>query len=105
PTLLFAWPTSRTAVMGSEQLVGVLSILRDRALQAGKEFDEERHNQTLKDLQQQIDSESRAIFMSGRIYDDGIIDPRDTRTVVALALAACPRFDEDPDRVYGSFRM
>jgi acetyl-CoA carboxylase carboxyltransferase component len=106
PRLLFVWPNSRTAVMGPDQLAGVMSIVaRQAAVAAGREFDEEADARQREALRDQIDHESTAFFMSGRVYDDGIIDPRDTRTVLGLALSACHSNQIRGQRGYGVFRM
>ena len=89
PRFLFAWPSSKMAVMGPQQLAGVLSIVaRQSAAAAGREFDEEADERQRRTVEEQIERESHAFFNSGKIYDDGIIDPRDTRTVLGLALSA-----------------
>jgi acetyl-CoA carboxylase carboxyltransferase component len=89
PRFLFAWPNARSAVMGPQQLAGVLSIVaRQSAASMGKPFDEEADATMRAMVEQQIDSESTALFMTGKLYDDGIIDPRDTRTVLGMCLSA-----------------
>ena len=81
PRLLFSWPNHRIAVMGPEQLAGVLSIVRRQAAErAGAPFDEEADAKLRGAVQGQIEKESYAFFATGRVWDDGIIDPRDTRT-------------------------
>jgi acyl-CoA carboxylase subunit beta len=88
PRFLFAWPSARSAVMGGQQLAGVLSIVsRAAAAAAGRPFDEDADAAMRVAVEQQIDAESLPTFLSGRIYDDGIIDPRDTRTVLGMALS------------------
>src|SRR5207253_11011567 len=89
PRFLFTWPNAKTAIMGPEQLAGVMSIVaRQSAAADGRDFDEDDDAKNRKELEAQVDSESLAMFMSGRLYDDGVIDPRDTRTVLAIALSA-----------------
>ena len=89
---VFIWPNSKTAVMGPQQLAGVMSIVRRAAAQAaGKPFDEEQDAMLRKAVEDQIESESLATFTSGQVFDDGIIDPRDTRTVLGIALSAAIR--------------
>jgi acyl-CoA carboxylase subunit beta len=88
PRLLFTWPTAKTAVMGPQQLAGVLSIVaRQSAASLGKPFDEDADAQMRAAVEEQIERESLALFMSGKVYDDGIIDPRDTRTVLGIGLS------------------
>jgi acetyl-CoA carboxylase carboxyltransferase component len=106
PRFLFAWPNSKMAVMGPQQLAGVLSIVaRQSATAAGREFDEEADAQQRRTVEDQIERESHAFFNSGRIYDDGIIDPRDTRTVLGIALSAVHSNDVRGRRGFGVFRM
>ena len=89
PRLLFTWPGAKSAVMGPAQLAGVLDIVgRQSAAAQGKPYDEEGAALMREMVERQIEAESLALFLSGRMYDDGIIDPRDTRTVLGLALTA-----------------
>jgi acetyl-CoA carboxylase carboxyltransferase component len=89
PRFLFAWPSAKSAVMGPAQLAGVLSIVgRQSAAARGEAYDEEADAAMRATVEEQIESESQALFLSGRLYDDGVIDPRDTRTVLGLCLAA-----------------
>jgi acetyl-CoA carboxylase carboxyltransferase component len=88
PRLLFTWPTAKTAVMGPQQLAGVMSIVaRQSAASLGKPFDEDADARMRASVEDQIERESLALFMTGKIYDDGIIDPRDTRTVLGIGLS------------------
>jgi acyl-CoA carboxylase subunit beta len=89
PRFLFTWPNAKTAVMGPAQLAGVLSIVaRQSAASMGKPFDEDADAAMRAAVEGQIEAESLALFMTGRVYDDGIIDPRDTRTVLGICLSA-----------------
>src|SRR4051812_16936851 len=89
PRFLFTWPNAKSAVMGPAQLAGVLDIVGRASAQArGRDYDEEAAAAMRAAVEQQIETESLALFLSGRLYDDGIIDPRDTRTVLGLALSA-----------------
>jgi acyl-CoA carboxylase subunit beta len=88
PRFLFAWPSAKSAVMGPAQLAGVLSIVsRAAAEAAGRPFDDDADAVMRAAVESQIEAESLPMFLSGRIYDDGIIDPRDTRTVLGLCLS------------------
>ncbi|MCG8421301.1 MAG: acyl-CoA carboxylase subunit beta [Proteobacteria bacterium] len=89
PRFLFTWPNHRIAVMGSKQLGGVLEIIqRQAAAKKGIEVDEQRIAMGKAMLEAQIDKESDPFFASARVWDDGIIDPRDTRSVIAICLSA-----------------
>jgi acetyl-CoA carboxylase carboxyltransferase component len=89
PRFLFTWPSAKSAVMGPAQLAGVLSIVaRQAAAARGQDYDEEADAQMRGYVEAQIEEQSLAPFLSGMLYDDGIIDPRDTRTVLGIALSA-----------------
>src|SRR6266542_286392 len=106
PRLLFTWPASRTAVMGPEQLAGVMSILARASAEAGgRPFDEAADQAVRQAVEDQIEAESRPLFNTGLLYDDGIIDPRDTRTVLGIALSACHSGEVKGTDGYGVFRM
>jgi acetyl-CoA carboxylase carboxyltransferase component len=106
PRFVFAWPNSKTAVMGAEQLAGVLSIVaRQAAMAAGREFDEVEDAKRRKAIEEQIESESPALYLSARVHDDGIIDPRDTRDVLGMCLSAIHSNTVEGRRGFGVFRM
>ncbi|MFC6015505.1 acyl-CoA carboxylase subunit beta [Plantactinospora solaniradicis] len=89
PRFLFTWPNAKSAVMGAAQLAGVLSIVARQAAQAkGRPYDADSDTAMRMMVEQQVESESGALFLSGRLFDDGVIDPRDTRTVLGLCLSA-----------------
>lgn len=106
PRLLFSWPNSKTAIMGPEQLSGVMSIVgRQAAAAAGREFDEKADAKRRAATEERVEGESLALFMSGQCYDDGIIDPRDTRTVLGIGLSMCHTQKISGTRGFGVFRM
>ncbi|WP_336205867.1 acyl-CoA carboxylase subunit beta [Nonomuraea sp. LPB2021202275-12-8] len=89
PRFLFSWPSAKSAVMGPAQLAGVLSIVGRASAEArGQAYDEEADAAMRAMVEAQIEAESLPFFLSGRLYDDGVIDPRDTRTVLGLCLSA-----------------
>jgi acetyl-CoA carboxylase carboxyltransferase component len=89
PRFLFAWPSAKSAVMGPQQLAGVLSIVaRAAAAAKNQPYDEDGDAAMRAYVEGQIEAESLPMFLSGRLYDDGVIDPRDTRTVLGLCLSA-----------------
>ena len=89
PRFLFTWPNHKIAVMGGKQLAGVLDIIqRDAAQKKGIEVDEQRLQVAKMMTEKMIEDQSTALYASARLWDDGIIDPRDTRTVPTLP----PRF-------------
>ncbi|GIH24098.1 acetyl-CoA carboxylase carboxyltransferase subunit [Acrocarpospora phusangensis] len=106
PRFLFAWPSAKSAVMGPAQLAGVLSIVGRAAAEArGQAYDEEADTAMRAMVEAQVEEESLAFFLSGRLYDDGVIDPRDTRTVVGLCLSAINNAAEPAPAGFGVFRM
>ena len=106
PRFLFAWPNARSAVMGPAQLAGVLSIVSRQSAEAkGVPFDEEADATMREMVEAQIEAESLPLFLSGRLYDDGIIDPRDTRTVLGICLSVIDNQPIEGTRGYGVFRM
>ncbi|CAM5439362.1 acyl-CoA carboxylase subunit beta [Streptomyces abikoensis] len=107
PRFLFAWPSAKSAVMGPQQLAGVLSIVaRQSAVARGRPYDDEADAALREMVERQIESESLAMFLSGRLYDDGVIDPRDTRTVLGMCLSAIHSAPVEGVRGgFGVFRM
>ncbi|MFZ2529719.1 MAG: carboxyl transferase domain-containing protein [Rhodococcus sp. (in: high G+C Gram-positive bacteria)] len=106
PRFLFAWPSAKSAVMGGAQLAGVVSIVGRAAAEArGQAFDEAADDAMRAAIEQQIEAESLPMFLSGRLYDDGVIDPRDTRTVVGMCLSAVATAPIDGAEGFGVFRM
>jgi acetyl-CoA carboxylase carboxyltransferase component len=106
PRFLFTWPSARSAVMGPAQLAGVLSIVaRQAAAARGQEYDEAADAAMRAAVEGQIEEQSQATFLSGMLYDDGIIDPRDTRTVLGIALSAAHSAPVAGARGYGVFRL
>ncbi|WP_367135035.1 MULTISPECIES: acyl-CoA carboxylase subunit beta [Streptomyces] len=107
PRFLFAWPSAKSAVMGPQQLAGVLSIVaRQSAVARGRPYDDEADAALREMVERQIEAESLAMFLSGRLYDDGVIDPRDTRTVLGMCLSALHSAPVEGVRGgFGVFRM
>lgn len=106
PRFVFTWPSHRLALMGPKQLAGVLSIIRRQAAQrAGGDFDEAADLARSKAIEEQIDAESTALSVTGRLHDDGIVDPRDTRTVLAIALSAVHSSPIGGAGRFGVYRM
>ncbi len=106
PRFLFAWPSAKSAVMGGAQLAGVISLVGRAAAQArGQDFDEAADEAMRAAVENQIEAESLPMFLSGRLYDDGIIDPRDTRTVLGLCLSAVATAPITGAESFGVFRM
>ena len=106
PRFLFTWPSAKSAVMGPAQLAGVLSIVARQAAEArGQDYDEQADAQMRAYVEEQIEAESLAPFLSGRLYDDAVIDPRDTRTVLGIALSAVHSARRRRHPRFGVFRL
>ena len=100
PNLLFMWPNARISVMGGEQAASVLaSVHRDR--ESWSEADKEAF---MKPIRDKYEAEGHPYFASARLWDDGIIAPRDTRRVLALGLAAAANAPRRETK-FGIFRM
>ncbi|WP_345560806.1 acyl-CoA carboxylase subunit beta [Nonomuraea rosea] len=105
PRFLFSWPSAKSAVMGPAQLAGVLSIVGRASAQAkGQVYDEEADAAMRAMVEAQIEAESLPFFLSGRLYDDGVIDPRDTRTVLGMCLSAVNSAPVPEPAGFGVFR-
>ncbi len=90
PQFVFAWPNARVAVMGGEQAAMVMRIVTEEKMaRAGKAPPEAMLESMRAEILKRFDMESHSLFATARLWDDGIIDPRDTRQVLALALAVC----------------
>jgi acyl-CoA carboxylase subunit beta len=105
PRFLFTWPNHRIAVMGPQQLAGVMDIIKREALiKAAQPVDEEKLAAARIALESQIERESDCYFATARLWDDGIIDPRDTRTVLAISLSAACNRPVEGTMEWGVFR-
>jgi len=103
---VFLWPTAKIAIMGPKQMAGVMSIVRrERAARRGEEVSEETEAAITAAVEYYAEAGSLALYATGRVADDGIIDPRDTRTVIAMALSACHSGPVEGARGYGVFRL
>ncbi|WP_328453914.1 acyl-CoA carboxylase subunit beta [Amycolatopsis sp. NBC_00438] len=106
PRLMFAWPGAKLAVMGAAQLAGVMSIVgRNSAASQGKPFDDDADRARTAAIEAQIETESHAFAVTARLYDDGIVDPRDTRNVLGMSLSAVHSNRVEGRRGFGVFRM
>jgi acyl-CoA carboxylase subunit beta len=106
PRFLFTWPSAKSAVMGPAQLAGVLSIVARAAAEArGQAYDDEADAGMRAFIEQSVEEQSLPFFLSGMLYDDGVIDPRDTRTVLAICLSVIENAPIKGADGYGVFRM
>ena len=105
PRFLWSWPTSRISVMGGEQAANVLSqITRDAKTKKGEKWSVEEEEAFKKPIQARYEAEGHPYYASARLWDDGIIDPADTRSVLALGISAALNAPI-PDTKFGVFRM
>ena len=102
----FLWPMAKIAVMGPKQIAGVMSIVRrGQAARKGLEFDEEADAEIVRQVEAKQEADSLALVASGAISDDGIIDPRDTRTVLGMCLSVVRNRAVEGAPNYGVFRL
>jgi 3-methylcrotonyl-CoA carboxylase beta subunit len=105
PRLLLQWPNARTSVMGGEQAATVLAtIRRDQLKAAGQDWSGDDEAQFMEPIRRQYELQGHPYYASARLWDDGVIDPLDTRRILALALAMV-RNAPTPETRFGIFRM
>ena len=105
PRFLWMWPNARISVMGGEQAAGVLAtVKRDGLERQGKNWPEEDEAEFKKPIIDQYEHQGHPYYSSARLWDDGVIDPADTRRVLGLSLSASLNAPID-DTQYGIFRM
>ncbi|WP_341229646.1 carboxyl transferase domain-containing protein [Nocardioides salarius] len=105
PRFLWMWPNARISVMGGEQAAGVLSTVRRDGLEArGEEWSAEDEEQFKAPIREQYETQGSPYYATARLWDDGVIDPADTRRVLGMGLAATA-YTPIPEPRYGIFRM
>jgi len=105
PRLMFMWPNAKISVMGGEQAAGVLATLqKDAAEKKGQQWTAEQDESFKAPIRAQFEKEGSALYSTARLWDDGIIDPADTRTVLGLGLHAALNQDWEQTK-FGVFRM
>ncbi|KAA1420230.1 acyl-CoA carboxylase subunit beta [Nocardioides humilatus] len=106
PRFLFTWPSAKSSVMGPAQLAGVLEIVaRESAEKKGEVFDAEGFKGIKEMVEAQIEEQSLPYVLSGMVYDDGVIDPRDTRTVLGICLSVIDNQPIEGAMNFGVFRL
>ena len=106
PRFTFIWPATKIAVMGPKQMAGVMSIVgRAAAERRGIEFDEDADAMRAAMVEHHAEERSKGLYATSRVSDDGMIDPRDTRTVVAMVLSVCHNQKVEGAKGYGTWRM
>ena len=105
PRLLWMWPNARISVMGGEQAAGVLAtVKRDQVGREGGDFTPEAEAAIREPILQKYDSEGSPYYSTARLWDDGILDPAETRSALALGLSAAYNAPIPPPK-FGIFRM
>ncbi|MGW5286647.1 carboxyl transferase domain-containing protein [Rhodococcus pyridinivorans] len=105
PRFLWMWPNARISVMGGEQAASVLATVRSDQLDAsGKPWTVEQEEEFKAPIRAQYEEQGNPYYSTARLWDDGIIDPADTRKVLGLALSVCANAPLEPVS-YGVFRM
>ncbi|CAH1724522.1 methylcrotonoyl-CoA carboxylase beta chain, mitochondrial isoform X1 [Aphis gossypii] len=105
PRFMYMWPNSRISIMGGEQAAGVLAqIQNDKKIREGKQLTKEEEKMLKDPVIRQFENEGNPFYSSARCWDDGIIDPVQTRQVLALSLSAIHNSPVQQTK-YGIFRM
>ncbi|WP_026821189.1 carboxyl transferase domain-containing protein [Arthrobacter castelli] len=105
PRFLFTWPASRISVMGGQQASSVLATVRREQIEGrGQEWSAEDEESFKAPIRDQYESQGNPYYSTARLWDDGVIDPADTRTVLGLALDVCANAPMN-DTAFGLFRM
>ena len=105
PRFLFMWPNARISVMGGEQAAGVLAqVKRDQKEASGEDWPEDEEKAFKQPIIDSYEAQGHPYYASARLWDDGVIDPADTRMVLGLALSACLNAPIEETR-FGVFRM
>lgn len=106
PRLLFTLPNHQIAVMGPEQLAGVMQMVqREAAQKMGADIDEEQSKQMRDYMIKEVEKQSNALYATAQLWDDGIIDPRQIRNVLGFSLAVVHNIPIKGTAEYGVFRM
>jgi 3-methylcrotonyl-CoA carboxylase beta subunit len=104
--MLWTWPNARISVMGGEQAAHVLATVRRDGMSArGETWPEDEQTAFMDGIREQYDFQGRPLYASARLWDDGVIDPADTRRILALALDACCNEPNTESSGFGIFRM
>ena len=102
----FLWPTAKIAVMGPEQIARVMSIVRKaKAERKGEKFDEKADAQIREMVEDAAERLSLGLVASSMLTDDGIIDPRDTRTILGFCLSIVNNIPIEGAKEYGVYRL
>jgi 3-methylcrotonyl-CoA carboxylase beta subunit len=105
PRMLWMWPNARISVMGGEQAASVLATLRRDGIEArGEQWTSDDEAAFKTPIREQYETQGHPYYSSARLWDDGVIDPRDTRRILSLAISASLHAPI-PETKFGLFRM
>jgi 3-methylcrotonyl-CoA carboxylase beta subunit len=104
PRFLFMWPNARISVMGGEQAASVLATVRREGLRAGEEWPPAEEEKFKNEIRANYDAQGSPYYSSARLWDDGVIDPAQTRDVLGLCISASLNAAIEPTK-FGVFRM
>jgi 3-methylcrotonyl-CoA carboxylase beta subunit len=105
PNFLFSWPNSRISVMGGEQAAQVMArVTREKKKRRSEEWTHLHEKNLLQEIRDQYEHQGHPYYASARLWDDGIIDPKDTRRILGISLAAC-FYATTPESKFSVFRM
>ena len=106
PRMLWMWPNARISVMGGEQAALVLATVKRDGLKArGENWSDEAQAEFEKEIRARYDHQGHPYYSSARLWDDGVIDPVDTRSVLSIALSAAMNRPRESETPLGIFRM
>jgi 3-methylcrotonyl-CoA carboxylase beta subunit len=104
--MMWSWPNARISVMGGEQAASVLATVRQDGLESrGEKWPADEREAFESDIRQQYETQGHPYYASARLWDDGVIDPIDTRRTLALAISSAWNAPRAPEKPYGVFRM
>jgi len=105
PRFVWMWPNAKIAVMGGEQAAGVLAMVKRQGIERkGGDWSEQEEKEFKQPILDQFETQSDPLYASARLWDDGIINPADTRKVIALSLSAAANAPIE-DTIFPVFRM
>jgi 3-methylcrotonyl-CoA carboxylase beta subunit len=106
PRFIWSWPQSRIGVMGPDQAASVVTQVRaDSAKSRGESWGEEDQRRYYEEIKGQYLTQTNALYATARLWDDGIILPTETRSVLSRALSLAPDSERERERAFGTFRM
>ena len=106
PRFLWMWPNSRISVMGGAQAASVLTqVKKENIKRSNKQWAKEEEDKFRESMEAKYENEAQPYYSSSRLWDDGVIDPRETRTVLGMGLSASMNAPIKKNQNFGVFRM